>query len=274
MRRCSDPRLRVLLLIGSLLGSGCMARAARAQDMPDTLPELPADAAAPSADGADAEPSTATDGGAEPPSVGLRLEAQLLGAVSFPSAGEPGGVATGFGITYGVGWGAIPIMIGLDFMSVGRSSTKTSRITTVDGESVLPVTRTSSDRLLDFDLWLRVQPPRWPVRPYAEGFVGAKLIETRYVISSDDDDDVTDGGDDAWTRVLGWGVGVDFMGLFSPVASFSLTLGVRRVHGSEVELKRPVLVDGRGAAARRSVSTDETILMAGLCGRYDFVSEE
>jgi hypothetical protein len=275
MRRCSGPKLRVLLPIVTLLGTASPACPAGAQDMPDTLPELPADAAAPQADGAEAEPSTAADGSAEPPSVGLRLEAQLLGAVSFPSAGEPGGVATGFGITYGVGWGAIPIMIGLDFMSVGRSSTKTSRITTIDGETVLPVTRTSSDRLLDFDVWLRVQPPRWPVRPYAEGFVGAKLVETRYATTSEgDEEEATDGGDDAWTRVLGWGVGVDFMGLFSPVASFSLTLGVRRVHGAEVELKRPVLVDGRGAAVRRSVSTDETILMAGLCGRYDFVSEE
>jgi len=275
MRRCSGPRLRVRLLIVTLLGAASMVRAARAQDMPDTLPELPADTAAPTTAGEDTEPSTAADGGAEPPSVGLRLEAQLLGALSFPSAGEPGGVATGFGITYGVGWGAIPIMIGLDFISVGRSSTKTSRIATVDGETVLPVTRTSSDRLLDFDVWLRVQPPRWPVRPYAEGFVGAKLIETRYAISSDgDEDEARDGGDDAWTRVLGWGVGVDFMGLFSPVASFSLTLGVRRVHGAEVELERPILVDARGAAAKRSVSTDETILMAGLCGRYDFVSEE
>lgn len=243
------------------------------REMPDTLPAsppkdtAPAGAPAPVAAESDAEPAN------DEPTPGLRLEAQLLFAMGLPFAGNESGAAFGFGITYGAGWGSIPILIGIDFMSVGRSNSATSRATTTGDGAAWPVTRTSSDRLLDFDLWLRVQPPRWPVRPYAEGLVGAKLVQTNWKIATRDE--VTkSGGDDAWTAAYGWGIGVDFMGLFNAVSTFSLTLGMRRLQGSQVELERPIVSDGRAVVSKRQVATNETIFMAGLCGRYDFGADE
>jgi hypothetical protein len=241
------------------------------RDMPETLPDVPHDDSAPGSEDqaqpAQGDPEPAS--GESEPRVGVRLEAQLLGALSFPFGGRESGGAFGFAITYGVGWGEIPVLIGLDFMSIGRSNSAISRASLVGDSEPSAVTRTSSDRLLDFDLWLRVQPPRWPVRPYAEGFVGAKLVRTNWTIASRDEV-TSSGGDHEWTSALGWGVGVDFMGLFNAVGAFSLTLGFRRQHGSEVELERPIVSGGRAVVRKREVATNETMFFAGLCGRYDF----
>lgn len=269
MTRRWGPDARVLLTLAALLSAG-VGPVARGQDMPDILPPL--EPGERSVQSADTVASTESGAGAAEPSVGLRLEAQLMAAMALANAAAPGGAALGFAISYGVGWGTIPVMIGLDFMSVGRSSSTTSRLRIVDDVSVLPVTRSTSDRLLDFDVWLRVQPPRWPVRPYVEGFVGAKLVQTRYAIASRDEVTKSD-SDEAWTHALGWGVGLDFMGLFNPVAAFSLTLGMRRLHGADVILERPILVEGRGRIKQQDLATSETYLMAGLCGRYDFFLE-
>jgi hypothetical protein len=266
------PELGALFAFVMMLsGISAIGRSACAQDMPETL--LTPDAAA--ADGgstpAEEPESLREEPPPEPaPPDAVRLEAQLLVALAFPFGGDERGSAFGFAITYGVGWGSIPIMIGLDFMSVGRSNTSTSRAAVDDAT---PIQRTSSDRLLDFDLWLRVQPPRWRVRPYAEGFVGAKLVQSRYTIATRDEV-TTRGSDNEWTSALGWGIGVDFMGLFNAVGAFSLTLGMRRLHGAKVEIERPTFSNGRGRGSKREVATNETIFLVGLCGRYDFGSTE
>jgi hypothetical protein len=244
------------------------------RDMPETLPAEPPQNAVPAGESsAPMTPPREESASEKPAPAGLRLEAQLLAAMSFPFGGKESGSAFGFGISYGAGWGTIPILIGLDFMSVGRSSSATLQLSSADDVVPTTVTRTSSDRLLDFDLWLRVQPPRWPVRPYAEGFVGAKLIRASWAIASHDKVTKT-GSDSEWASALGWGVGVDFMGLFNAVAAFSLTLGMRRLHGSDVALERPSVSDGRVVVHKRQVATNETIFMAGLCGRYDFEAAE
>lgn len=238
------------------------------REMPDTIPDDPSQST--EAAGDDSVTTTQSEEVAmdEPPPAGLRLEAQLLAAMAFPFGGSESGSAFGFAISYGAGWGSIPILIGLDFMSVGRSSSAES-----GANSALPVTRSRSDRLLNFDLWLRVQPPRWAVRPYAEGFVGAKLVRTTWSFSSGEEV-MRSGGDQEWTSAGGWGVGVDFMGLFDAVASFSLTLGMRRLHGSQVELERTSVAAGELTVNKHHVSTNETIFMAGLCGRYEFAAPE
>jgi hypothetical protein len=265
------PELGALLAFAVMLsGMSALGRSAYAQDMPEYLPDLPPDDAAPDG-GSPAEEPVREEPPPEPdPPDALRLEAQLLAALAFPFGGDERGSAFGFAITYGVGWGSIPIMIGLDFMSVGRSNTSTSRAAVDDAT---PIRLTSSDRLLDFDLWLRVQPPRWRVRPYAEGFVGAKLVQGRYTIANRDE--VTkQGSDSEWTSALGWGVGVDFMGLFNAVGAFSPTLGMRRLHGSAVQIERPTFSNGGGRGSKREVATNETIFVVGLCGRYDFGSTD
>lgn len=258
--------LILLVTLGVAPSSVRSQDAPETRDMPETLPELSQDGAAPTQATPETQETTSTE---SEPRVGLRLEAQLLLALAFPFGGHEKGSAFGFGITYGAGWGEIPIMIGLDFMSVGRSNSTTSRATIGDEADASPVTRTSSDRLLDFDVWLRVQPPRWPIRPYAEGFVGAKQVRTNWTIAHEDEV-ASSGGDSEWTSAIGWGVGVDFMGLFNAISTFSLTLGMRRYHGSEVELERPIVSNGRAIVDTRQVTTNETMFMAGLCGRYDF----
>lgn len=275
----TSHRLRELSGLLSLLLTLSLAPAlARSQDepetrdMPETLPELPEDEAAAASNHSETSPPDSTRAEAER-RVGFRLEAQLLAALSFPFGGREDGNALGFAITYGVGWGEIPVMIGIDFMSVGRSNSVTSRATTAEGGEASPVTRTNSDRLVDFDLWLRAQPPRWPIRPYAEGLFGAKQVRTEWAIARRDEP-ISSGSDSEWTRAIGWGVGVDFMGLFSAISTFSLTFGMRRLHGADIELERPIVSGGRAILRNRQVATNETILTAGLCGRYDFPAPE
>lgn len=263
--------LRGLVVLLSLFAFA--ERSASAQDMPETLPPLPAGVVPPAGE---ASAETASEKPIEPPPVepptpdAVRLEAQLVAALAFPFGGEEHGAAFGFAISYGAGWGSIPVMIGIDFMSVGRSNTWTSSAADDDPTTI---TRTAQDRLLDFDLWLRVQPPRWPVRPYAEGFVGAKLVQTHY-LTAVRDDIVNRGSDNEWTSAIGWGIGVDFVGLIDVGGAFSLTLGMRRLHGAQVPLQRPTFSNGRGGARNRDVATNETIFLAGLCGRYDFGAAE
>jgi hypothetical protein len=270
LSRLELATLHGLIVLLSLFAS--VGARARAQDMPETLPPLPSGVVPPAGESSTETASEqATESAAEPPPPdAVRLEAQLTAALAFPFGGHEHGAAFGFAITYGAGWGSIPVMIGIDFMSVGRSNTWTSPAADDDPTTI---TRTAQDRLLNFDLWLRVQPPRWPVRPYAEGFVGAKLVQTHYVIAVRDDI-TTRGSDNEWTSAIGWGIGVDFIGLIDLGGAFSLTLGMRRLHGARVQLQRPTFSNGRGGARNRDVATNETIFLAGLCGRYDFGAAE
>src|SRR5262245_28292152 len=121
--------LIVLATLGIAAPEVCAQDEPETRDMPETLPELAQDDTTPTRRATETQENASTE--AEP-RVGLRLEAQILVALAFPFGGNEQGSAFGYGLTYGAGWGEIPIMIGLDFMSVGRSNSTTSRVTVGD----------------------------------------------------------------------------------------------------------------------------------------------
>jgi hypothetical protein len=198
----------------------------------------------------------------------LRFELQLAGALALPWHSSEGSVGLGFGLFYGVGWGDLPLLLGLDFMSFdGATRAKTQVDIWSDGQHYVGI-KTARDRVLCFDLWVRVQPPFWPVRPYLEGFVGEKLLQTSYTFDFGTDNTMNDyAKDHDWTSSLGWGAGIDVPGLLSRDGQISLTLGFRRLKGARAQLARSVQLNGATSVATHSVATDETILMLGVGGR-------
>jgi hypothetical protein len=222
-------------------------------DYPITLPDADS-----------GEPATDRDDSGPPP---LRFELQLLGVLTFPNHASQSSAGFGFALCYGVGWGDIPLTLGVDFMSIdGITRAKTDVRLNVEGDT-FNATKTARERVLHFDLWARIQPPHWSVRPYVEGFMGTKVLQTNYSFEFAIDNSENDyAKDHDWTSSLGWGVGVDFPGLLSRDGQISLMLGFRRLSGSKARLERTAQIDGQTVIAGHSVPTDVTIVMLGVGG--------
>jgi hypothetical protein len=183
-------------------------------------------------------------------------------------------VSFGFGLTYGIAWGALPISLGLDFFSLSSDYERTRSVELSDG-SRDSASQAARNKTLYFDLWLRVQPANWLVRPYAEAFLGTKLAQTRYILTwpatraagGGEHSDAVDADD--WAPSWGWGVGVDFWGLFRFLGSCSFTLGVRQLYGAPARFERPVSIAGEVVDVRYNQSTTVTFFMLGVIARVD-----
>jgi hypothetical protein len=238
-------------------GLGSSAAFADDADLPETLPDDESAAASPAAT-------------TRPP---IRFEANLVAALALPFKGEAGATAFGFALTYGVGWGHIPVMLGLDFMSASSSADATSNVRSLD-EQPGSATVHARNRTLYFDLWLRVQPPRWLVRPYIEGFIGTKLVQTQYALALDGSSASSQAGAHDWVNSIGWGAGVDLAGLVNIADAFSVTLGFRRLHSARAALDARADVAGQSVVIERNVAASVTIYMLGVVGRFDMSAPE
>jgi hypothetical protein len=225
----------------------------QAETQVETLPEL--------------EPAPDDDDSGPLP---LRFEASLQGMLAVPFAGDRGSSAFGFAITYGVGYGEIPLLLGLDFMSASSSAAGSFQMPAAEGDA-LPMRKHAQSKTLYFDLWLRVQPPRWALRPYLEGFIGAKLVEVRYSLNRADaaSDDAVSGSADDWSRSLGYGAGIDFAGLLKLAGAVSITLGVRRVHAPRATFTLRGDVGGQRVTTRQDVASSALLFSLGIMGWLD-----
>src|ERR1700759_4053630 len=143
-----------------------------AQDMPGTLsddeestsempPSLP-----------DEAPGASAHHEEKPP---IRFEGSLSAVLGYPFSADDAEASFGFGVTYGVGYGEIPLLLGLDFGMLNASGTSGAiTIDQADDGGHMLATQDPHTRTFYFDAFLRVQPVNWPVRPYAEGFIGTK----------------------------------------------------------------------------------------------------
>lgn len=244
---------RSCALIGCSLFLLCcaLAHGARAQssDMPETLPD---------------------DGPASPvePPPPLRFEASFNAALSVPTRNNPDVAGFGYAITYGVGWGEIPLALGLDFISIGSLGDASSSLDLPLSEGMQAAERKVHTRLLHFEAWLRVQPARTWLRPYAEGFIGAQLAQLRYVVSVGSEPSGVAQAED-WTRSLGWGAGVELMGIWNRFGGLSLTLGVRRVYGTSAAVSQPVVISNERVQTSYTADTSVFMFMLGLGAHYD-----
>jgi hypothetical protein len=247
---------------------------AHPDDIPDTLPDddMPALHAHPD-DIPDMLPDDSQSHRAATDSTPLpiRFEATLTGAAAFPNAGEGGNTSLGFGVTYGIGWGSIPLYIGLDFMSAGSNGSTNFRASAADG-GALQVQTSSDNRTLYFDLWTRLQPPHWPVRPYVEGFIGTKVAQTRYSLfpagGSAGDSQYTS----HWSKSYGLGAGLDFAGLLHVADAVSITLGVRLLQGAHWSFPATTTIASQTVSTRLEVASSVTILMLGIVAWFDLAA--
>jgi opacity protein-like surface antigen len=129
----------------------------------------------------------------------------------------------------------------------------------------------TQNRTLYFDAWLRVQPRDWPVRPYVEGFAGARLAMVHYSLSGAESNVDSSVWSDAqeWSSSLGWGAGVDFAGLLQIADTVSFTLGARRLHGKHVSFTLEGSVSGDQVSTEHDVAGSVTLFMLGIVAWFD-----
>jgi hypothetical protein len=211
----------------------------------------------------------ADDGGAEPMNLERGLHehfgAWFLTASPFGSTAPLDDWGMGAGFIFGIGWGKIPLTVGVDFMALWWG-TSTSPALVDLGDRSARVELRRSDNTIFFDAWLRAQPQSWFVRPYLEGVVGWKQVYTdyslRFVGGSGATDKTTS---DAGASTYGFGLGLDVTLAHNDQGAVAfVTLGIRRLSGGRASFTRgPDAVTG-DPRSRFEVSTDTTIIQLGI----------
>ncbi len=194
----------------------------------------------------------------------MRGEAQIKGIYAVPYGGETERKGFGVGVDLGVGWGSIPLTAGFDLSYVNWSSSVTFR--EIDGASGPRTVRIDADDVTNFaDLWLRLQPPFWPVRPYVEVFYGTQLVKTEYRVSVGEASSRPAVADQDWASSRGFGAGIDFVGLSDD--SYSVFLGFRRVTGGAATFRRDVDGDGTPTIVTFTEPASSMLYSVGLAIR-------
>lgn len=197
----------------------------------------------------------------------LRGEAQLVGFVSKILDRPDLDVGWGPGILVGGGWGKLPFTAGVDFM-VAYWHTQSTTVALQAGNRQLLADLTREDVTFFLDLWLRIQPIDWPVRPYIEGFVGTKLLRSNYslrLVGSATSTEMTTDHD--WSNSVGWGAGIDFLGL--QPSRTSVTLGIRRLNGGTASFGRSAITASReSTAVEYDSATSAMFYMIGFIGQF------
>jgi hypothetical protein len=269
------PAMRVRTLIAAIALACCMLSLAHADDMPETLPdddpETLSDEELVRRHKADM-PATLSDDDPAPISDStpppIRFEASINAALSVPVGRNPDVAGFGFAVTYGAGWGEIPLALGVDFISVGSIGDATSQLELELKDGPQRAERFVNTRLLHFDAWLRVQPAHFWFRPYAEAFFGAQLFQGKYVFRAGPIESERAQADE-WGRNVGWGIGMEFIELLSSARSLSLTLGMRRIYADSVSVSRPVAIGEERIETRYAAATPVLLFMVGIGLHYE-----
>lgn len=206
------------------------------------------------------------DSAKAPPESLLRGGPRLVGFYASSFGGDTGDGALGWGLAADLGLQRIPITVGVDVMTAYWGSS-TSRMQVRAGNVLVPVDRTRDDISYFLDTSLRLQPIGWLLRPYLEGFVGAKLLKTRYSLSFPDSGSSTStDSEHDWASTIGWGAGLDL-----GTAQVSLTIGFRRVSGSEASFSRAASANG-DAIVQYTAPTSCMMYMLGLTSTFGVAS--
>ncbi|MGH7272533.1 MAG: hypothetical protein ACREJ3_19055, partial [Polyangiaceae bacterium] len=173
----------------------------------------------------------------------------------------------GFLVGIGAGWGHIPVAIGGDFTALYWGS-QDSDLLIPTGSTPLPATLHREDVTIGLDLWARVQPPYWIVRPYLEGFVGGRVLQSSYSLAFVNSGTSTDtNGDSDIGGHFGWGAGIDVPVSKNP--SIVLTLGFRSISGAKATFSRMEQTSSGSVLAQYDFSTDTTLFLLGIAARFD-----
>ena len=195
----------------------------------------------------------------------VRADTRITGFVATPFGGTTSNAGIGFGVGVNVGLQRIPVTLGVDLLTAywGNSN---SRILVRAGDALVPVDRTREDTSYLLNTSLRVQPVYWRFRPYLEGFVGTKLLQTRYSLSFPDTGTSTNTvSEHDWAGSIGWGAGLDIGSIAS--GSLNFTMGFRRLSGAEASFSRALDAAG-DVIVHYTTPTSCMIYMLGLMGSF------
>jgi hypothetical protein len=217
----------------------------------------------------------AQDATAEPPRgpvAPLRVDAAVEGVMATPFEGARSIGDWGYGLMLsgGVHWKDLPISVGVDLVGIrwGRS---TSLVDVQLGDTTAALEETRLDQTILFDTWLRLQPQTWRVRPFVEGLVGLKLLDTKYNLAfAAGDGETSTVTDQSSASTIGWGAGVDVLLANATDDSGSAvfaTLGVREIGGSRASLSRVQDSAGMSQTVRFDVATHSTLILLGIAIR-------
>jgi hypothetical protein len=203
------------------------------------------------------------------------FDVTVLTAKPFEGADSVTDWGVGLGFSGGVGWGWIPLTLGVDVMPVFWGSHQMSADLTV-GNVSFPAQVTRTDQSVFFDAWLRLEPPTWMIRPYLEGVVGMKFLQTKYSV----DWDTSRGQGSLETTTenntassIGWGAGIAYRAIDMEAQhrpSLFVTLGVRSMRGGTASYSRVVhTADGDGVVDYRT-PTDTILVMLSIGAKFEF----
>ena len=172
----------------------------------------------------------------------------------------------GLMLSFGLRWQDLPLSAGFDLQAIrwGRAS---SLVDVQLGDSNAILEKSRLDQSILFDTWIRLEPPRWRVRPYVEGFVGLKLLDTKYSLSFPDGTGTASTDDQASASNYGFGAGVNVLLARASDHSGSalfVTLGVRELYGGHASFTRAPDSSSVDQAVRFDVPTRSTVFLLGF----------
>ena len=157
----------------------------------------------------------------------------IIGIPANEFADNVDNIGFGLGVTGGVGFGTLPIMIGLDlgYMVYGIERRSEPFSTTIPDVRVDVET---TNNIFQAHLVLRVQPQTGAVQPYIEGLFGFKYLFTRTSIKNIPTDEtvVSSTNFDDFASSFGPGAGVDIRLWEAERTTILLHLGCRYLLGS------------------------------------------
>ena len=198
----------------------------------------------------------------------VRAELRALGALSLPR--QSGGfLGLGAGASVGVAWSTIPLTLGFELMGFRGLTVREDTRLAIDG-ALYPVTTRRTDHPFLFDLWLRMQPTFWFLRPYVEGFVGEQMLSTEYQIAfTHGEGTITLKDQRGWLKTIGWGLGVE-INLGGTARSAALMLGFRQTYVDVARFTRTVRTERGDVPTERRVPLGSTLLTIGIELHSDF----
>lgn len=122
------------------------------------------------------------------------------------------------------------------------------------------------DRVRFVDAFLRLQPASWPLRPYVEGVVGLKVVNTVYNTGSLLPGEGADEGPVSVVGSLGVGAGLE-LALMPPRSTGArayLTMGMRWLRGGEVAYDRWISSALGSQAVRATYATTTVLYTLGI----------
>jgi len=222
-------------------------------------------------------PLSAPGAEAAPPSIEASpFQAEFgfnLLTVSPFGGGPLGDYGYGLGFLFGVAWKGLPLTLGANFL-YARWGSSTREFGFDVGDQVVRAALRRTDQTGFFDVWLRLQPSAWWLRPYLEGVIGVKTLSSNYTL-------VVDGGigateDQSRSTLVGsagFGAGLELFATGNDQgARLYVTLAFRWLHGGRAAFPGASMnTTLRGQ--RAEVETTTTMITLGISVTADIFGQ-